>query len=76
MITDNDSMSQSVRRKKEHLLTLCPGWAFGHYVLGFVQGLPETARNCPKLPETVQNCPKLILRKYIVKIILFSIKIN
>ena len=42
------------------------GWAFGHYVLGFVQGLPETA----------QNCPKLIIRKYIVKIILFSIKIN
>ena len=35
------------------------GWAFGHYVLGFVQGLPKTARNCPKLPETARNCPKL-----------------
>ena len=41
------------------------GWAFGHYVLGFVQGLPETAR----------NCPKLFLQIYIVKT-LFSIKIN
>ena len=25
------------------------GWAFGQYVLGYVQG---TAQNCPKLPKT------------------------
>ena len=45
------------------------GWAFGHYAFGFVQGLPKTAQNCPKLP-------KIIFTKYIVKIILLSIKIN
>ena len=66
--------ARRVTKKTEHWTQ--SGWAFGHYVLGFVQGLPKTARNCPKLPETVQNCPKLFLRKYIVKIILFSIKIN
>ena len=52
------------------------GWAFGHYVLGFVQG---TAQNCPKrpklpkMPKTAQN---YFFSKIYIKIYIFSIKFN
>ena len=42
------------------------GWAFGQYVLGYVQGIVQNA----------QNRPKLFSQKYIVKNNIFSIKIN